>query len=577
MSTTEARPRRRAKQKRSPVVPLLLAFIVLAVAAAVVLHFLKKPEPEPEPEPLQLQTMYVASPTERASATEYDEEGQPSEWIFTRGTPVQRVVEELVPPEEGEEPERPLMPRILLDEAAETFAYIPEENLAADLSQVVTTPCVYARRTMNLLDETGAVPGDLVTRGDELTVTGYDGLNNDGTVERYRVEGGYISADLIAMTAEDATAVTDPELAAFHAARGDAYGGGDAGGLDYEPWDKPAFPANPMPETVKALYLNVESIDYVDDYIAVADGCGINAFVVDVVDGGAIGYASPVMREFCPSAYANAYNSLESYQQAVARLKEAGYYVVGRITAFNDPNLAADHPECVIADTSGQPLEVVGMYWPSVYNRRVWQYKVDLALEAVELMGFNEIQFDYMRFPDGAWRYEEDGTIDYHNTYGESKAQAVQRFLAYAARRLHDRGVYISADVFGECAESYVTSYGQYWPAISAVVDAISAMPYPDHYGAEGDYLPWEHPYDTLYAFGTKAMERQSETPGTPARVRTWIQAYNAIREPYTPYGPDEVGAEIRALTDAGCTGGYMTWHGAAPVEKYAYLMPAFQ
>ena len=126
MSTTEARPRRRAKQKRSPVVPLLLAFIVLAVAAAVVLHFLKKPEPEPEPEPLQLQTMYVASPTERASATEYDEEGQPSEWIFTRGTPVQRVVEELVPPEEGEEPERPLMPRILLDEAAETFAYIPE-------------------------------------------------------------------------------------------------------------------------------------------------------------------------------------------------------------------------------------------------------------------------------------------------------------------------------------------------------------------------------------------------------------------------------------------------------------------
>lgn len=559
-------PRRRTHRRRSPVVPLLTAFVVLAVGAAIALHFLKKPEPEPDP--LNLETMYVASPTETATAVVFDEEGNPSDLVLTRGAAVQRVVEEL---------EEDTLPRILLDEETERFAFLPEENMAADLTAVVTTPCVYARRTVNLLDEAGVVPGDLVERGAELTVTGYRGLNDDGTVDGYQVEGGYIPADLAALTAEEATAVTDAELVAFHAARGDAYDGGDAGGLDYEPWAKPAFPDNPMPETVKALYLNVESISHVEDYIAIADNCGINAFVVDIMDGEAIGYESPVMEDFCPSAYANAYNSLESYQQAVARLKEAGYYVIGRMTTFNDPNMAKDHPECVISDTAGKPLEVVGMYWPSVYNRRVWQYKVDLALEAVELMGFHEIQFDYMRFPDGAWRYEEAGTIDYHNTYGESKAQAVQRFLAYAARRLHDRGVYISADVFGECAENYVTAYGQYWPAISAVVDAISAMPYPDHYPAQGDYLPWEHPYDTVYAFGVKAMERQGETPGTPAQVRTWIQAYNALWEPYTTYGPDQVGAEIQALTDAGCTGGYMTWHGAAPVEKYASQMPAFQ
>lgn len=576
MPTTATSTERRKRKKRSPVAAVLLAFIVLAVGGAVARHFLHKETPEPEPEPLKLQTMYVASPTERASATMYDEEGQPSELVLIRGMPVQRVVEELIPPAEGEDPERPLMPRIQLDEEGETFAWIPEENLAADLSAVVTTPCVYARRTMNLLDEAGIVPGALVQRGDALTVTGYDGLNTDGSVDRYRVEGGYIRADLVAMTAE-ATAVTNADLIAFHAARGDAYGGGDAGELDYEPWDKPSFPDNPMPDTVKALYLNNGSIDYVEDYIAVADGCGINAFVVDILDGGAVGYASPVMQAFCPSAYENAYNSLESYQRAIARIREAGYYVVGRITTFNDPYLAEDHPECVISDTDGAPLMIGGMYWPSVFDRRVWQYKVDLALEAVERMGFNEIQFDYVRCPDGAWRYEDAGNIDYHNTYGESKAQAIQRFLAYAAGRLHDREVYMACDVFGECAMDYVTSYGQYWPAISAVADVISAMPYPDHYGAVGEYLPWEHPYDTLYAFGTAAMARQGETPGTPARVRTWIQAYNAIREPYTPYGPDEVGAEIQALIDAGCTGGYMTWHGAAPVEKYAYLMPAFQ
>lgn len=76
------------------------------------------------------------------------------------------------------------------------------------------------------------------------------------------------------------------------------------------------------------------------------------------------------------------------------------------------------------------------MYWPSVYSRQVWQYKVDLALEAAETMGFNEIQFDYVRFPDGTWDYDEAGTIDYRNINDESKAQAVQRFLQLAADRL---------------------------------------------------------------------------------------------------------------------------------------------
>ena len=112
----------------------------------------------------------------------------------------------------------------------------------------------------------------------------------------------------------------------------------------------------------------------------------------------------------------------------------------------------------------------------------VWEYKVELAKEAVALFGFNEIQFDYVRFPDGTYDYEEDGNIDYRNEYDETKAQAIQRFLMYACDELHDCGVYVSADVFGETSGSYVTAYGQYWPAISNVVDVISGMPYPDHF-----------------------------------------------------------------------------------------------
>lgn len=79
--------------------------------------------------------------------------------------------------------------------------------------------------------------------------------------------------------------------------------------------------------------------------------------------------------------------------------------------------------------------------------------------------------------------------------------------------RLHEAGVYVSADVFGECAEKYVTAYGQYWAAISGVVDAISAMPYPDHYAASGSWLPWEHPYETMKTFGRKGRRPPAGDP----------------------------------------------------------------
>lgn len=543
------------KKSTQWLIPVLAsAVIVLTLMVAIIVRHHKAP--------LVTEEGFIAAPTE--TAVLYDKDGNELETLI-RGSTVTYVVEA---PDKDD-------PRIRIVLGEDEFGYLPPENLATDLAQVVTTPTVYAKRAVNLLDEAGVVPGTLVTRGQALTVMGYDGLAGDGSVTRYQVDGGYITAFNVCLDEASATAVYDSDLLALHTSRGDSYGGGDAKDLDYLPCEAPHFENNVMPDEVKALYLNVEAVTRAADYVAVADSCGINAFVVDIMDGGAIGYASPVMQAFSPSAYRGAYNTAEEYRQGIATLKDAGYYVIGRITTFNDPNLAVDRPECLIADKSGAPLEIGGMYWPSVYNRAVWQYKVDLGLEAAEMMGFNEIQFDYCRFPDGTWRYEDSGNIDFRNTYNESKAQAVQRFLQYAAARLHDAGVYISADVFGECAEDYVTAYGQYWPAISAAVDAISAMPYPDHYGASGDYLPWEHPYDCMHAFGEKAAARQKETV-SPAAVRTWVQAYDAIREPYNTYGPDEVGAQIRALRDTGNTGGYLTWNGASPIGKYTWLSSIF-
>ena len=459
------------------------------------------------------------------------------------------------------------------------YVYLEKQHLALRYEDAVQVDTVYARRGISLLDAAGTAPGCAVEKGMALTVTGFDGLDDSGAVLRWRVScqrgEGYIDAANVRMTEAEALAHYDEELYALHASRGDSWGGGDAAGLDYEPVEKGPIAGNEMPDEVRALYLNGSAIQYADSYLQAAAGSGVNAFVVDIVDGTAVSYASPVMQQYSPSAYAAAMDTREGFQANLQKLKDAGYYLIGRITVFNDAHLAADHPEYVISDLSGTPLKISSMYWPSAYNRTVWQYKVELALEAAAL-GFNEIQFDYIRFPDGAYDYEKAGTIDYRNTYGESKAQAVQRFLLYAAERLHSAGYYLSGDVFGECANPYVTACGQYWPAISAAVDAISGMPYPDHYSARGDYKPWEHPYDTVRMFGAAAAERQRET-ASPAAVRTWIQAYNAIREPYNTYGAAEVAAEVRALRDTGCTGGFMTWNGGSDIGKYRSILSALQ
>ena len=539
---------------------IIIVLLCLAGLACLGVYIYRQQLPPPAPETA---VGYVASP--EASALVYDEEGTVL-GSLTRGAEVHYVLADL--DSDG------TCVRVV---NGETYVLLEKQHLTDRYEDAVQVETVYALRGMSLLDETGAVPGCAVEKGMALTVTGFDGLDEDGEVLRWRVScdrgEGYIAAANVRMTEEEALAQYDETLYQLHASRGDSWGGGDAAGLDYYPVEKGPIPGNDMPDEVRALYLNGSAVQYADSYLQAAEGSGVNAFVVDIVDGTAVSYASPVMQQYSPSAYAAAMDTMEGFRANVQKLKDAGYYLVGRITVFNDAHLAADHPEQVICDLSGTPLQISHMYWPSAYDRTVWQYKVDLALEAAAL-GFNEIQFDYIRFPDGAYNYEKAGTIDYRNTYGESKAQAVQRFLMYATERLHEAGYYVSGDVFGECANAYVTACGQYWPAISAVVDAISGMPYPDHYSARGDYKPWEHPYDTVHMFGESAAARQSET-ASPAAVRTWIQCYNAIREPYNHYGAAELADEVRALRDAGCTGGFMTWNGASDIDKYAEVISA--
>lgn len=461
--------------------------------------------------------------------------------------------------------------------------YVSEENLTQDPSAVIAEKVVYVRTPQNLrLDKNTLELGTLVEKGTELQVLSYEGTT-DGIVDLYQVayqgQTGYISGQYVSTVQEEANDVYDRfGVYAIHAGRGDKWGGGDAESLDYFPRTKASFADNKMPNPCYAIYLTCDPaiLKDIDKYIEYAKTTKINAFVVNIMDGTSIGYNSPVYEEYSPTAYQYANNTVEEYQAVIQKIKDAGFYAIGRLTTFNDSFFCQDHPEYAIADGSGDSLYVAASYWPSAFCRYVWEYKVALAIDAVQTMGFNEIQFDYVRFPDNTDQYEASGDIDFRNEYGETKAQAIQRFLMYATDILHEYGVYVGADVFGETSGNYVTAYGQYWPAISNVVDVISGMPYPDHFARNGAYRPWEHPYETLLDWAESAAKRQAETP-TPAVDRTWIQAYNAIQPPYNEYGVQEIGDEIRALREEGLTGGFMAWNASCSLTKLEELRPLYE
>lgn len=467
--------------------------------------------------------------------------------------------------------------------------YVKKDCLVTDVRDIVLENTVFIRSTTSVLENIASSKiNGIALKGEEIKVLGYDKIEEDGTVHLYKVQNqdseGYVYGKYITYTKEEALKnyqadIYDP----IHGKVKNTYDGGEALKLDFYPNEKPTFENNPMPGEVYALYLNSSSntIKNIDAYIEFAKTTKINAFVVDIKDNESPAIPAKTFENLSPTNYSHAINSYEDYKEAIQKLKDAGFYVIGRITVFKDSYYVKDHPEDAIMNiNSGQPYLHNGSYWPSAYSRNVWYYNVSLAREAVEEFGFNEINFDYVRFPD---RMNSVGnTVDLKNTYQEDKAEAIQRFVQYATDILHEMEVYVSIDVFGETTNgTYTTAYGQYWPAISNVADVISGMPYPDHFSAYyyGIPKPWNNPYQLLNTWGRYAMERQNETPN-PARVRTWIQAYDVMKHVDSnglTYGAKEVEEEIRGLYGAGLRGGYITWLSNSNLEKYRTQVEAFQ
>ena len=454
--------------------------------------------------------------------------------------------------------------------------YVNSGNLVSDANKVVLESSRFIRTSSTVYEnDKDTKISSFIKKGNEVSIVGYDYLNDDGSVNMYKIEkddiSGYVYAKYLVSSSDEANMnYNENSVYDTHKDRkypGRDLHGGSAATLDYYPYEKVEFKNNPLMKNAKAMYLNAATISSIDSYLKIAKENGVNTMVVDIKDG-ALAYSSEVAKEVSPTAYATAINDNSVYKRAIDKIKEAGIYAIGRIVVFNDVHYGKDHPEDCISSSASSRL------WPSAYSRGAWEYNVNLAIEGAKEMGFNEIQFDYVRFPEDAYNMSISGNSNFKNKYDEEKAEAVQNFLFYATDQLHKEGIYLSVDVFGECSGEYVTAYGQYWPAISNIVDAISSMPYTDHFGRGVD--TWSNPYQTVSNWARGAASRQKEIP-TPAVARTWITAYDTpYWNPTVIYNASKIEDQVRALYDNGLDGGFITWNSASSLDKYEQIKGAF-
>lgn len=521
---------------------------------------------------------YIASASADAAVYTISEETAAESGRLIRGTAVSRssltqeidgITYVMIETAEGEEGADGASSTAVSEEE---YIYVNEENLTEAPDDVVREKEVYVRTPATIYAEAeGPAIASFAPKGSRYDVTGYDRIGTDGRVNRYRISytgddgqpaEGYVYGKYMTDTQEMADAVYNGN-GIYDKAKKDKYSfnlyGGKASHLDYYPYERTAIEGKEFCSDARAMYLNCAAVVNYKPYAKLVKSSGCNAVVLDIKDG-VLAYKSEVAKEMSPHSYKTAYVSADEYRAGVEAYRETGAYLIGRIVVFNDPIYAKDHPEnCIKYEGSRN--------WPSGFSRGVWEYNVRLAQEAIREFGFDEIQFDYVRFPESSYEMSKSGKADFRNKYDEEKGQAIQNFCLYAADQIHEAGAYFSIDVFGESAYGYMTAYGQYWPGLSNIVDAISAMPYTDHMGVDGG---WENPYSIMKSWGKKAKKQQKKLEH-PAVARTWITGYDTPHwNPVVNYGSAELKAQIKGLEDAGLHGGFIPWNAASSYEKYS-------
>lgn len=336
------------------------------------------------------------------------------------------------------------------------------------------------------------------------------------------------------------------------------------------------------PVKVKGIYVTGPAAgnERMEQLIDLVSSTELNTMVIDVKnDEGNLTYKMEVP----DSANLDAgIRYVKDMPALVERLHQQGIYVIARIVCFKDPVLAAARPELALRLPDGKAvMDANGLAWVNPYKEEVWDYLCTLA-ECASRDGFDEIQFDYVRFPIGNDANAADYGVDM-SIY--SREAGLTDFFNYASKRLHEKQIIFGADLFGTIIGSDVDRdrTGQNYLSLAEHTDAICPMIYPSHYanGTFGMNVPDQYPYETIANALQLSKEELGETDSPKGVVRPWLQCFNAIWvDGHITYGSKEVHDQIQAVYDAGYEEWFL-WHASNHYEQvksaltdYTYSYP---
>lgn len=318
------------------------------------------------------------------------------------------------------------------------------------------------------------------------------------------------------------------------------------------------------PEPVKALYMTACAAgtpSLRERVIGLADDTEINSIVVNIKDEtGRISFdtENPLLKEAVSKEC-----KVANMKGLVEKMHDKNIYVIGRIAVFQDPYLVKNRPELAVRDASGNNIwrDRKGLSWVSACSKDAWDYVIELAKES-EKIGFDELNFDYIRFPS-------DGNMNdiSYPSCGEgsiSKPDRLEDFFFYLRKNLRELEIPISADLFGMVTTNTDDlNIGQVLEKADSYFDYIAPMVYPSHYPKwfKNYSDPNSYPYEIVNSSMAEAARRLVAASSTPSKLRPWLQDFDY---PVT-YTADMVRAQIKATYDAGLTS-WMLWD---PSNKY--------
>ena len=328
-------------------------------------------------------------------------------------------------------------------------------------------------------------------------------------------------------------------------------------------------PVNEIPLTPfkpKALYLTVygaSSNTIRGAVLETIEKNQMNALVIDIKgDRGFIPFK--VDLPLAEQAGAQKTILIKDMKAFVASLKEKNLYLIARIVVFKDDPLAAAKPEWAVKIGGNVFKDRERLRWVDPFNKEVWNYNIALAKIGAEL-GFDEIQFDYVRCPD-----KKGVTFSQPNTM-ENRTRAISGFLKAAHEALAPYNVMVGADIFG-----YVfwnlddTGIGQTVTDAVRAVDVVCPMLYPSgyHLGIPNYRNPVQHPFEIVYLTLKRGLER---TGVSPLRFRPWLQAFRDYAFHGGDFGEERVQIQIKAAEQFGSSG-WMFWNPRNIYPKSGFL-----